>query len=188
MLQRGYSVGDSEYLLPDLTDGNAPRAPKAVGPETEALTQFVLKMSKDYPPLLALDLHEDELSMDGGYIYSQGAQAEGNPVGAEIIRVLQAAGIPLRMSGKTRFDEPIHDGIISRDEQNKPIRDGSIDELLSAREVFIAGTKQRGPSGKTVIVVETPAFAGAKLDWRIKAQGDVLKQLETLWALNTEIK
>ena len=106
----GYSVGDAEYLLPDLETGAKPRAAKAPGPETLALTEFALRLSESYPPLLVLDLHEDELSTAGGYIYSQGKQAADNPVGAEIIRLLQAAGIPLRLSGRTRFGEPIVGG------------------------------------------------------------------------------
>ena len=103
----GYSVGDAEYLLPDLATGTKPRADGAPGPETAALTQYVLRLAQQYPPRLVLDLHEDELSTAGGYIYSQGRQADGNPAGAEIIRLLQATGIPLRQSGKTRFDETI---------------------------------------------------------------------------------
>jgi hypothetical protein len=183
----GYSVGDSEYLLPDLQVNTRPRAKKTVGPEAAALTQFALRIAKTYPPQLVIDLHEDELSTDGGYIYSQGVHAEGNPVGREIIRILQAAGIPLRMEGKTRFDEPIHAGVISRDDQNSLIRDGSIDELLGAHDVIANGRKMIGPAAKTVIVVETPAYAGARLDWRINAHGDVIRNLPALWRLNVAI-
>ena len=130
-----------------------------------------------------LDLHEDELSTAGGYVYSQGRQADGNPVGAEIIRLLQATGIPVRQSGKTRFGESIVQGVISRDDNGGPIRDGSIDELLAATEVFVDGQKVRGPSAHTVIVVETPAFAGSQFDLRVAAQGAVLKSAGDFWAL-----
>ena len=54
----GYSVGDAEYLLPDLDAGTRPRADKVPGPETAALTQFVLRLTEQYPPRLVLDLHE----------------------------------------------------------------------------------------------------------------------------------
>ncbi len=128
-----------------------------------------------------LDLHEDELSTEGGYIYSQGRQADGNPAGAEIIRLLQATGIPLRQSGKTRFGETIVQGVISRDDQGGPIRDGSIDELLAATDVFVDGRKVRGPSAHTVIVVETPAFEGSKFDLRVAAQGAVVQHVADLW-------
>jgi hypothetical protein len=180
----GYSVGDSEYLLPDLERSPGPRAPAAPGPETVALTSFVLRTSQTYPPQLVLDLHEDELSTEGGYIYSQGAHPDGSPVGAEIIRLLRASGIPIRTSGRTRFDEPIVDGVISRDDQGAPIRDGSIDELLASREVFVDGIRQAGPAAPTVIVVETPAFAGSRLALRIAAQASVLRQVRALWDLN----
>ena len=177
----GYSVGDAEHLLPDLDAGSKPRAVKAPGPETAALTQYVLRLAEQYPPRLVLDLHEDELSQEGGYIYSQGRQADGNPVGAEIIRLLQTTGIPLRQSGKTRFGESIVQGVISRDDQGGPIRDGSIDELLAATAVFVDGRKVPGPSAHTVIVVETPAFAGSRFDLRVAAQGAVVQQVGDFW-------
>lgn len=177
----GYSVGDAEHLLPDLAQGKQPRTAAAPGPETEALTRHVLRLAELYPPRLVLDLHEDELSREGGYIYSQGRQAEDNPAGAEIVRLLQATGIPLRESGKTRFGETIVRGVISRDDQGGPIRDGSIDELLAATEVFIDGAKVRGPSAHTVIVVETPAFEGSRFDLRVAAQGAVVQHAAALW-------
>jgi hypothetical protein len=179
----GYSVGDAEYALPDLENGDAPRAPKAPGPETIALTQYVLRLAAQYPPTLVLDLHEDELSTEGGYIYSQGRRPHDSPVGAEIVRLLQASEIPLRRSGQTRFGETIVEGVISRDDQGGPIRDGSIDELLAASDVFVDGRKVRGPAAHTVIVVETPAFAGARLEQRIDAQGSVLRSVAKLWRL-----
>jgi hypothetical protein len=180
----GYSVGDAEYLLPDLEHGAGPRASAPPGPDTEALTRFVLRLAEQYPPRLVLDLHEDELSTEGGYIYSQGTQPDASPAGAEVIRLLQAAGIPIRPSGLTRFGEPIVEGVVSRDDAGAPIRDGSIDELLAAREVFLDGKRARGPAAPTVIVVETPAFAGSKFDLRVGAQGDVVRYVETLWRLS----
>jgi hypothetical protein len=184
----GYSVGDAEYLLPDLETGTRPRVAEAPGPETAALTQYVLRLAEQYPPRLVLDLHEDELSTEGGYIYSQGRQADGNPVGAEIVRLLQAAGIPLRQSGQTRFGETIVAGVISRDDKGGPIRDGSIDELLAATDVFVDGEKARGPAAPTVIVVETPAFEGSKFELRVAAQGAVVQRMAELWQLNLKTR
>jgi hypothetical protein len=184
----GYSVGDAEYLLPDLETGAQPRAAAAPGPETLALTQFVLQLAASYPPQLVLDLHEDELSTDGGYIYSQGSRTADNPVGAEVIRLLQASGIPIRQSGRTRFGEPIVDGVISRDDQGQPIRDGSVDELLASTEVFEDGRKIPGPAARTVIVVETPAFAGSKFELRVAAQSAVVEHVQELWRLNSAIR
>ncbi|MCJ7451482.1 MAG: hypothetical protein MUO39_03275 [Steroidobacteraceae bacterium] len=184
----GYSVGDAEYLLPDLATGAQPRAAAAPGPDTQALTQFVLQLAASYPPQLVLDLHEDELSTEGGYIYSQGRRAADNPVGAEVIRLLQSSGIPIRESGRTRFGEPIVGGVISRDDQGQPLRDGSIDELLASKEVFRNGAKIQGPAARTVIVVETPAFAGSKFDLRVAAQSAVIEQVQELWRLNSAIR
>ena len=180
----GYSVGDAEYLLPDLTTGTQPRAAGPPGPDTKALTEFVLRLAETYPPRLVLDLHEDELSTNGGYIYSQGSQATDNPVGAEVIRLLRESGIPIRQSGRTRFDEPIVDGVISRDDRGQPIRDGSIDELLAATEILEDGRKVPGPAAGTVIVVETPAFAGSQFDLRVAAQGAVIEHVRELWQLS----
>jgi hypothetical protein len=180
----GYSVGDAEYLLPDLESGAKPRDDAPSGPETEALTRSVLELAKAYPPRLVLDLHEDELSTAGGYIYSQGTRPDDNPVGAEVIRLLAASGIPIRESGRTRFDEPIVDGVISRDDRGGPIRDGSIDELLAASEVIVDGERRPGPAAATVIVVETPAFAGSQFDRRVAAQGAVVKNVHELWKLS----
>ena len=182
----GYSVGDSEYLLPALDGSGQARAASVAGPETEALTQFVLRTSRDYPPLLVLDLHEDELSVDGGYIYSQGVQADANPVGAEIIRALQSSGIALRLDGQTRFGEPIAAGVISRDDKGNPIRDGSIDELLASDTIIRDGRMQPGPAGRTVIVVETPADASVSLEQRVAGQREVLRRLPALWQMHQE--
>jgi hypothetical protein len=179
----GYSVGDAEHLLPDLETGTRPRAAAPPGPETHALTSYVLQMVQAYPPRLVLDLHEDELSMEGGYIYSQGGQAAKSTVGNEIVRLLQVAGIAIRQSGMTRFGEPIVDGVISHDDKGLPIRDGSIDELLAAAEVFVDGKKMQGPAARTVIVIETPAFAGSKLDLRVSAQAAVIERARQLWLL-----
>jgi len=180
----GYSVGDAEYLLPDLERGTGPRAATAPGPDTEALTQFVLRLAQEYPPRLVLDLHEDELSTEGGYIYSQGTRPDDSPVGAEVIRLLQAAGIPIRQSGLTRFGEPVVRGVISRDADGAPIRDGSIDELLAATTVLTLGESVPGPAAPTVIVVETPAFAGSQFELRVAAQGAVVRHLPALWRLS----
>ena len=105
-------------------------------------------------------------------------------MGAEIVRLLQAAGIPLRESGETRFGETIVKGVISRDDQGHPIRDGSIDELLAARTVLVAGRAARGPSAQTVIVVETPAFEGSQFELRVAAQAAVVQRLAELWRLS----
>jgi hypothetical protein len=102
--------------------------------------------------------------------------------------LLQASGIPIRQSGRTRFDEPIVDGVISHDDNGLPIRDGSIDELLAATEVFINGAKTAGPSARTVLVVETPAFAGSQFELRVAAHGAVIQRVRELWRLNSTMR
>jgi hypothetical protein len=175
----GYSVGDAESWLPDATGRARKAAPP--GPETAALTRYVLTLAKEYPPRLVIDLHEDELSSAGGYIYSQGTRPDDSPAGAEIVRRLRAAGIPIRASGRTRFGEPIRDGVISRDDQGGPVRDGSIDELLAATQVVIDGRLEPGPAAPTVIVAETPAFAGSRFEQRVQAHGSIVAAAADLW-------
>jgi hypothetical protein len=182
--QGGYSVGDSEWLLPDVETGTRPRATAPPGPETAALTRYALETAASYPPRLVLDLHEDELSTEGGYIYTQGSRPSPDPVGAEIVRLLRAAGMPVRTGGLTRFGETIVEGVIDGDGKGQPIRDGSIDELLISAEVFRDGAKRPGPAAPNSIVVETPAFAGSRLEERVAAQAAVLAALGELWRLN----
>jgi hypothetical protein len=109
-------------------------------------------------------------------------------VGAEVVRLLQAAGIPLRRSGQTRFGETIVEGVISRDDKGGPIRDGSIDELFAASEIFVDGRRVRGPAARTVIVVETPAFAGARFEQRVDAHGAVVRRVAALWRLGASVE
>lgn len=178
----GYSVGDSEHLLPDLGAGTRVRAAAAKGPETAALTGYVLGLSADYPPLLALDLHEDALAT-AGYVYIQAPVSGESAVATEVVRLLQANGTPLLMAGTTRFGEPVERGLSTRDAEGRPFRDGSIDELLSAPWVFRDGTMTPGPSGRTVLVVETPADAGTPLEQRVAAHAAILARVADLWRL-----
>lgn len=178
----GYSVGDAEYLLADPRGGGAPRAEKPPGPDTEALTAYVLRLARTHPPALALDLHEDELSAEGGYIYSQGTLPDA-PAGPEVIRRLRSSGIPIRLSGRTRFGQAIRGGMITGDED---VRDGSIDELLAADQVLEGGRRLPGPAAESVIVVETPAYSGSKLEERVRAHASVLDGVEALWALHED--
>lgn len=180
----GYSVGDAEYLLPDLKGGDSPRAAAPAGAETAALTAYALRLARAYPPALVIDLHEDELSREGGYVYSQGSSSGASAAAAEIIRLLQASGIPLRLTGSTRFGEPIQGGIVSVDERGEPLRDGSIDELLGSARVFEGGRLVAGPNAPAVFVVETPAFAGSNLEQRVAAHAAVLERLDALWELS----
>jgi len=165
----GQSVGDSSHLLPDPDHPDRARAPAASSAEAEALTAYVLGLAKGYPPLLSIDLHEDKL-IDEGYVYSQGALGADDPLAHRAVQVLAEYGIPIKLTGETRFGEPISDGIIG------PVVDSSIDELLSAASVIVDGQAQPGPAARTVLVFETPAAAMPLAD-RAAAHAAVLRML-----------
>ncbi len=76
------------------------------------------------------------------------------------------------MSGETRFGEAIDGGIIG------PVIDGSVDELMSATSIIVAGQPQAGPGAQTVLVFETPADR-ISLQKRIAAQSALLKSIES---------
>lgn len=162
----GQSVGDSSHLLPDAKDAARARSPAASSPEAAAVTAWILARQADYPAEVSIDLHEDSL-IDEGYVYSQGTRGARDPLAAAAVGVLRAHGVPIKMSGTTRFDEPIQDGIIG------PVTDSSVDELMSAREIIVDGRVLPGPRADTVLVLETPA-AALPLAQRVAAQAALL--------------
>lgn len=169
----GASVGSSEhFLLGEHGEASAREAGPA-SLEAEALTAWVLKQVKNYPPVLVVDHHEDEL-LERSYVYSQGKQGAGDRVAQEIIQILKNSGIPLQLEGKTRFDEEIFAGVVG------PVCDGSLDELLASEKIIAHGTVVPGPHAPTVVVVETPTV-GVSLETRIEAHGEIMKALGRLW-------
>ena len=167
----GRSVGDSDHLLPD-KDGK-PRAEKASSAQADALTREVLALAKDYPPALSIDLHEDNL-LEKGYIYSQGLKGREDKAAWDIIKRMTALNYPVMLSGKTRFNEPIINGIVS------DVKDGSVDELIASEKVITDGAFQAGPAGKSVIVVETSA-AKLSLKERVRVHSSIIGMLEELF-------
>ncbi len=165
----GQSVGDSSHLLPSPEDPGRARAPAASSPEAEAITAYILRQLEDYPPACSIDLHEDNL-IDEGYVYSQGAKGAADPLAIEAVAVLKAEGVPIKMDGQTRFDEPIAGGIIG------PVVDSSIDELMSCVSVIVDGRPAPGPAAPTVLVFETPA-AALPLAQRVRAHASLLRRL-----------
>lgn len=182
----GYSVGDSEWLLPKVAGGEGPRAAEAPGPETAALTGTVLRLARQYPPVLVLDFHEDELSPEGGYVYWQGRSGAGPRVAREIVRLLRSADVPIRMSGSTRFGETIEGGIIRPNGVGQLFNDGSIDELLAAPRVIVDGKPRPGPGAPVSIVIETPAPPGSMLAQRVAGHRAVIARIEELWLMSDE--
>ncbi len=165
----GQSVGDSSHLLIDVENPEHARAKAASSPEAGAITAYLLNLAATYPPAYSIDLHEDNLISEG-YVYSQGRLGAGDPLAIAAVQVLQDNGIPLKISGQTRFGEPISGGIIG------PVVDSSIDELMSAASIMVDGRLQAGPGAPTVLVFETPADK-VSLQTRIGAHLALLQKL-----------
>ena len=83
------------------------------------------------------------------------------------------------MKGRTRFEELIREGVVV-DENGQPVKDGSIDELLAAEKIIIAGEVVAKPGALTVLVIETP-ITNVPLARRIEAHSSVIKRLPSLW-------
>jgi hypothetical protein len=167
----GTSVGDSDHLLP--TEQGRPRQPAPACRQADLLTARVMELARDYPPVLSLDLHEDNL-LSQGYVYSQGARGAEDPVAEAIVELFRRHQFPILEDGKTRFGETVRHGIVS------VVKDGSIDELLSAPTVLVKGAWRPGPGGRSVLVLETSSMNTALPD-RKKAHATILASLESLW-------
>ena len=163
----GQSVGDSSHLLPAADNPARPRAAAASSPEASAITAWILARQADYPAQVSVDLHEDNL-IDEGYVYSQGVDGARDPLAGAAVQVLREHGVSIKMTGSTRFDEPIAGGIIG------PVTDSSVDELMSAREIVVDGRVRLGPAAEIVLVLETPA-AALPLEQRVAAQAALLR-------------
>jgi len=167
----GSSVGDSDHLLPG--EGGGPRRETPACRQAGMLTAGVLELARDYPPLLSLDLHEDNL-LEAGYLYSQGERGADDPVAREIVALFLRNQFPILMEGTTRFGEAVKRGIVGG------VKDGSIDELLSAPTVIVGRSPQKGPAGHSVLVLETSSMNTLLAD-RIKVHTAVIASLDSLW-------
>ncbi|MDO8511046.1 MAG: succinylglutamate desuccinylase/aspartoacylase family protein [Nanoarchaeota archaeon] len=165
----GMSVGDSEHYLIDPKDKTKARAEKPANAECAALSNYILQVSRDYPPTMSLDFHGDVL-VPKGYIYSIGKDGEKDTVASQILKILETNGIPIQWEGKTRFGEDIVNGKVG------PQEDGSIDELISARKIIIDGKIVPGPGAARAFVLETPD-ADIALDKRVDAYKAVISFL-----------
>lgn len=175
--KKGRSVGDSEHLLPDLKNPTQPRKKKPACQEAEALTAWVLKRARKYPPLLVINFHEDEdLTRTSPYIYSQGEKGAKDQVAQAIVREIQKSGLPLQMRGKTKFGEEIANGIVVN------VSDGSIDEFLAAKKIYYQGKVVEGPGAKSAIVPEIPTV-GFPLSQRVAVYEEILKKLGQYWQM-----
>ncbi len=174
------SSGSSEHYLINHEDTRKPRRNKPVCKESELLTKFVLKNVKKYPPILVLDLHEDNCLSDS-YIYSQGFLRHKDPIAKDIVNTLIKRKFKIKRTGYTRFKQKIVNGIVTN------VRDGSIDELLSAYRIMVNKHVRRGPRAKSVVVVETN-ITRTPLKKRINAHTYILKKLKHFYTLGKKIK
>ena len=169
---KGYSVGNSAYLLPDLKNPLKPREDKPSSNEAKMLTETILSFCPNYPPIFSIDLHEDE-ALSEAYVYSQGKLGAKDPVAKKIVNILKISDMPLKENGKTRFGEVVKGGIISN------VHDSSIDELLSSEKIFADGNVISGQSVKSVIVSETPT-KGVELSRRAAVHKNIVNSIEDL--------
>ncbi len=167
----GTSVGDSDHLLPD-EKGN-PRSRTPACRQAGLFTAKVLEVAREYPPLLTLDLHEDNM-LQKGYVYSQGTRGADDPPAKRVVELFRLHAFPILVDGMTRFDEPVKGGIVSN------VKDGSVDELLSAPTVIIDGRPAKGPAAPSVLVLETSSMSTG-LEERKQVHSTVLASLKTLW-------
>ena len=164
---KGRSVGSSGFLL--LTEGLKRRATRFETKDAFSLTRKVLKLAKGYPPAFALDFHEDRSHTDP-YIYCHSRLGADDPIAKEVVKILRRNKMPLQMRGMTKFHERIVNGIVVN------TSDGSIDELITSKEVVLNGKRIKGPGAKSVIVIETRTI-GMPLAKRVKAHSAIIRAI-----------
>lgn len=169
----GHSVGDSDHLLAG-PDGNA-RVVRPTSAQAAALTRKVLELAREYPPVLWVDLHEDNL-LEKGYVYSQGPMGSQDKAAKAVIGKMLEMEYPVILSGTTRFGEPIVQGLVAG------VKDGSIDELIASEKVILDGKLQDGPAARSVLVVETSSM-GMPLEKRIRVHSTIIEMLDELFAI-----
>jgi len=175
-LGQGESVGDSEHYLLN-KEGTGPIREKPVCPEAAALTAYVLGEVKRYPPLLVVDLHEDKV-MEGiakhSYVYLDRRDGLSGFIGEEVKKILEEAGLPTVKEGKTAFGERVVEGIVCDGSGGTM---GSVDELFTAKKIWVEGKMVDGPGVVGGLVVETPVL-GVPLERRVRAQEGVVRAIE----------
>jgi hypothetical protein len=172
------SVGSSEHFLIDDKTGKA-RHDMVANRDSEEISSYVVQHSENYPPLLVLDFHEDE-SAKRQYIYSQGKLKVYDPIARKIVNILKKRGFKFYEKGETHDHEKIVKGVVS------DIKDGSIDELLSAEKIIVNKVIKKGPDAKSVVVIETKTI-DVPLNKRVKAHSHILKSSKEVYTLAKDI-
>jgi len=166
------SVGNMDHLVINDKTKKA-FASKPLFDDSKYLGEYIIKNSKTRKPFLVLDLHEDE-SLRKLYLYSHVKNDISRKIGSEIVKILKKSGFEFYEDRKTTFDEEIKSGIVESE------TDGSLDDLLASKKIFTDGRISKGPSAKTVIVVETTT-KGFPLKKRVHAHSLIIKQAEKFY-------
>jgi hypothetical protein len=172
------SVSASEHFLIDEKTGKA-QAKHPINKESDEISSYVVQHAENYPPLLVLDFHEDE-SAKKQYIFSQGKLRVYDPIARKIVNILKKQGFRFYERGETSEHEKIVKGVVS------DIKDGSIDELLSAEKIIVNGVIKKGPDAKSVVVIETKTI-DVPLKKRVKAHSYILKSSKEVYTLAKDI-
>ncbi|MEW6610936.1 MAG: hypothetical protein AB1352_04930 [Patescibacteria group bacterium] len=174
------SVSDAEHVLLDLAHPHKPRhrAPSSV--LAARMINAILQISKQYPPKLVCNLHEDVSNVDP-YIYVNSARGAEDPVAREVVKIIRRHGFKLKQRGKVwngGMKVEVQNGIVAN------VNDGSVDELLSAKKIYLHGKVVRGPSAKCAVVVETKALH-VPLKKRVQVHAAIIKSLGRFWSMLT---
>lgn len=169
------SVATAEHLL---LNKNKPRIKNPETPESNKICNSIIKISKEYPPLFMIDLHEDDCEKYS-YIYSQGRLKEKDKIVKEISKIL-SKNFKIKLNGKTALGEKIKNGVVFETE------DGSIDELFATDKIIINNKIIKKNFAESVIVVETPSKK-IPIQKRIKADTEIIKSIPKLIKLTKSI-
>ena len=171
---KGQSVTDAEHYL--LAPGKrVPRRKRAVSNAAEAITRYVVEKSFVYPPEVAIDLHEDT-DLPKSYVYSQSRLGESDLISRLMVEIMRDNGMEIQIEGETNVGEKVRDGIIPA------VNDGSVIELITARQIYYQGQILHKPYAKSAYVVETPVY-GVALPKRVETHRRILRSLEEIWEL-----
>jgi hypothetical protein len=172
------SVSDAEHVLLDLTHHRKPRYRAPSSAVSAHMIAAVLRYTKQYPPRLAVNLHEDASNVDP-YIYVNSRLGARDPVARGVVKIIKHHGFGLKMSGRVwngGIKVKVQNGIIAN------VSDGSVDELLSAKRIFLNGKVAHGPSAQCAVVVETKALH-VPLSKRVRVHAAIIKSLGRFWEM-----
>ncbi len=176
------SVSDAEHVLLDLTHHRKPRSRAPSSTVSAHMIAAVLRYSKQYPPRLVVNLHEDASNVDP-YIYVNSHLGAYDPVTLGIVKIIKRHGFRLKMSGRVwngGIKVKVQSGIVAN------VSDGSVDELLSAKKIFLNGKVVHGPSAQCSVVVETKALH-VPLSKRVRVHAAIIRSLGRFWHLKSKI-